>query len=140
MGIGERELGGPFAGAVDRLRQGMEFDRWTVLLLKRRRGAPVRSASETAALQDAHLAFLARLHAQGHLLAAGPVKGPPGSDVVGVCIYRDSVEEARARAADDPWVRAGELEVELFRWSVPGGTVRFEPSRFPHSTAEVEGT
>jgi len=117
----------------------MEFDRWTVLLLERRANRPPRPESERNSLQDAHLAFLAKLHAQGHLLAAGPVQGPPGSNVAGVCIYLGPVEEARARAANDPAVRAGEFDIELFSWSVPGGALRFEPVRFPHSMAEVEG-
>jgi len=115
----------------------VEFDLFAVLLLKRRREAPQRTKAEENALQDEHLAFLARLHAEGHLLAAGPVKGLPGSDVAGVCIYRGSVDEARARAAGDPLVRAGVLDLESFSWWVPGGAVRFEPVRFPHSMAEV---
>jgi hypothetical protein len=116
----------------------MEFDRWTILLLRRRRDAPARSESEKNTLQDSHLAFLARLHAQGHLLAAGPVQGPAGSDVAGVCIYRGTVDEARSRAANDPAVRAGEFDLEPFSWWVPEGAVRFETVRFPHSMAEVD--
>ena len=117
----------------------MDFDRWTVVLLERRGDAPRRTDAETDALQDTHLAYLARLHEEGHLLAAGPVQGPAGFPIAGVCIYRDTAEDARALAERDPAVRAGVFRVELFSWHVPGGAIRFEPIRFPHSMAEAGG-
>ena len=55
----------------------MEFDRYTVSMLMLRADAPAFSEQEEAALQDAHMAHLADLHEAGHLLAAGPVLGPP---------------------------------------------------------------
>jgi hypothetical protein len=116
----------------------MDFDRWTILLLERRDDAPRLNGAESAALQDAHLAYLARLHEEGHLLAAGPVQGSAGSPVAGVCIYRDRAEEARALAERDPAAKAGVFRVELFSWQVPEGTIRFEPVRFPHSMAQAE--
>ena len=115
----------------------MKFDRWTVLLLERREDAPHLGEEEAGRLQDAHLAHLARLHEEGHLLAAGPVKGPIGSSTAGVCIYRDSVEDARTLAEQDPAVLAGVFRVQLFSWQVPGGAMRFEPTRFPHSMGDV---
>ena len=116
----------------------MKFDRWTVLLVEHRRDAPRLDNDEAAALQDAHLAYLARLHEEGHLLTAGPVQGPAGTSITGVCIYRDAVEDARTLAERDPAVRAGVLRVEVFSWQVPGGAIRFEPVRFPHSMEEAE--
>jgi len=115
----------------------MEFDRWTVLFLRRREDAPPLSEAESAALQDAHLAYLARLHEDGRLVAAGPVQGVPELRLAGVCIYTTSVEDAQALAQEDPAVRAGVFRVELWSWWVPGGALRFDPVRFPHSMAEV---
>ena len=117
----------------------MEFDRWTVLLLKRREGARLEGGAESDALQDAHLSYLTQLHEEGHLLAAGPVRGSSGTELAGLCVYRDSIEEATALARGDPAVKAGLFEVELFSWWVPGGALRFEPVRFPRSMAEAEG-
>jgi uncharacterized protein YciI len=51
----------------------MQFDRFTVALLLLGPDAPVLDEAAAAALQDAHLAHLAELHAQGYLLAAGPI-------------------------------------------------------------------
>jgi len=115
----------------------MEFDRWTVLFLLRRTDAPTLSPSEGDAIQDAHLAHLARLHADGRLLAAGPVERSPDSALAGVCIFRTSPDEARALEAEDPAVHAGILRTETYSWSVPRGTVEFLPSRFPRSTKDV---
>ena len=115
----------------------MEFDQWTVLLLLRCESPPTLSPAESEALQDAHLAHLARLHADGRLLAAGPVERTPGSALAGVCLFRTSRDAASALEAEDPAVRAGLLRTEVFSWSVPRGTVQFVPSRFPRSMADV---
>jgi uncharacterized protein len=48
-------------------------------------------------------------------------------------------EEARALAEADPAVRAGRFEVVVMPWRVPAGAVRFSPTRFPHSVADVLG-
>jgi uncharacterized protein len=53
----------------------MDFDRLTVALLVLRDDAPVLESEAEAALQDAHMAYLAQLHADGYLVAAGPLLG-----------------------------------------------------------------
>ena len=88
----------------------MEFDQFTMTLLVRRPDAPKLDSKEEDRLQDAHLAHLARLHDEGHLLAAGPLQGGPESSLRGVIIFRGRPEELRAHANADPWVRAGYLE------------------------------
>lgn len=117
----------------------MEFDCWTVLLLRLREDAPLLSETARNELQDQHLSYLATLHTDGRLLAAGPVEGAEMSGVVGLCLYRVGREEARALGERDPAVRAGRLSVEVFSWSVPGGAVRFGPARFPRTMAEASG-
>jgi uncharacterized protein YciI len=115
----------------------MEFDRWTVLLLRRRTDRPSLDAAAEDALQDAHLAFLARLHEEGHLLAAGPVEGPLDPSIAGICIYRAGLEGARTLAQEDPAVKAGVFRVDAFSWHVPGKTLRFAPAPFPRSMKDA---
>ena len=115
----------------------MEFDQYAVLFLIRKEPPPPLSDSESDAVQDAHLAHLARLHETGALLAAGPVRGSNRSRIAGVCIFRGSVENAHALEREDPAVTAGFFELEGVAWSVPAGTMRFEPSRFPRSMRDA---
>jgi len=116
----------------------VEFDRFTLALLVRRPDAPKGDSKVEDALQDAHLAHLARLHDDGHLLAAGPLLGGPESSLRGVVIFRGSPGESRAHAAADPWVQAGYLEYRFFPWLVPAGAIQFSHTRFPRSSAEAE--
>lgn len=115
----------------------MEFDRYTVSLLVRPPSAPHLDPKVGDDLQDRHLAHLARLHDEGHLLAAGPLVGGPDPSVRGLMIVRGSVDDARAMAAEDPLVRAGCLELRSFPWQVPRGAVTFSHTRFPRSSAEA---
>jgi len=117
----------------------MKFDRWTVLLLLRRKDRPTLEPRAADELQDSHLAYLAKLHEEGPLAAAGPVDPAPGSDLAGICIYRTDPEETERLAGQDPAVKAGALRIELHAWSVPGGTIAFPPSRFPRSANEARG-
>ncbi len=87
-------------------------------------------------MQDAHLAYLATLHEQGHLMAAGPL-GHDGFR--GLSILRGSVDDVRALKEADPAVVAGRFHVVVMPWQVPAGAVHFTPTRFPHSIADVEG-
>jgi uncharacterized protein YciI len=116
----------------------MEFDRFTMTLLELREDAPLLTPEEEAALQDAHLAFLADLHAAGHLLAAGPLLDRE-SAYRGLSILNVGVEEARRLKAEDPAVRAGKYRIIALPWMVPGGAVTFAPTRFPRSAAEATG-
>jgi len=83
------------------------------------------------------MAHLAGLHADGRLLAAGPCEASADRRIVGICLLRLGVPEARELLENDPLVRAGRLRLEVFSWSVPDGTVSFSPSRFPRSMAEA---
>src|SRR5205085_8415455 len=71
----------------------MHFDRFSVALLILRPDAPRLDQAAEAALQDAHLAHLAHLHASGVLLAAGPLSD---EHYRGLSILNVGVEEARA--------------------------------------------
>ena len=103
----------------------MDFDRLSVCFLTTRTDSPDRSASETDAIQDAHMAHLADLHEDGHLLAAGPV-------------FRAGVEESEQMMLADPAVRAGWFDVKVVSWMVPGGALHFASTTFPRSMAEID--
>lgn len=114
----------------------MEFDTFVVGLLVLRDDAPAWDEATSRAMQDAHLDHLATLHEQGHLLAAGPL-GHDGFR--GLTILRGDLDEMRALKEADPTVRAGRFDVVVMPWQVPAGAVRFTPTRFPRSMADVEG-
>lgn len=115
----------------------MDFDTYTVALLVLREDAPKMDEAALDALQDAHLAHLAKLHEEGHLLAAGPALGAPDRRIRGFSIFRDGPEETRALVDEDPAVRAGRFDHEIFPWMVPRGAAHFTRTRFPHSAAEA---
>jgi len=115
----------------------MEFDTFTVALLETGSDTPSKNATETHALQDAHMDYLARLHEAGDLQAAGPLVIPPGSSIRGLCLCRLPTEAVRALLERDPLVRAGRLTVRIFSWMVPKGAISFSRTTFPHSEAEL---
>lgn len=112
----------------------MEFDSFVVVLLVLRDDAPVLDDDAANALQDAHLDYLATLHEQGHLYAAGPL-GDDGFR--GLSILRGTVDEVRALTEQDPAVQAGRFDLVVMPWQVPAGAVHFERTRFPHSIKDV---
>ena len=115
----------------------MKFDKFTVALLILREDAPKLSEREENALQDAHMAYLAKLHEEGHILAAGPIIGSKEREIRGLSIYKGSPDEVRTLADHDPGVREGRYRHELLDWVVPQGTLSLSRARFPRSMAEV---
>jgi len=116
----------------------MKFDSFTVALLLLRSDAPKISEEDENRLQDAHMGYLAKLHEDGHLLAAGPILGSADRGLRGLSIFRGSPEEVKMLADQDPGVREGRYMHEFFPWIVPGGAVTFSRTRFPRSMSEVQ--
>src|SRR6266581_4420805 len=85
----------------------MDFDRFTIGLLILRTDAPKLSEEEENALQDAHMAHLAKLHDEGILLAAGPLLGSSDRDLRGLEIYKGPPEQVKPTADQAPGVRPG---------------------------------
>jgi hypothetical protein len=115
----------------------MNFDQFSIALLVLRSDAPDLTDTEEAALQDAHLDHLARLHEAGSLLAAGPLAGGDDNAFRGLSILKAGVEEARALKEADPAVLAGRYSVTVVPWMVPAGAMHFQRAHFPHSAAEA---
>ncbi|HYT51608.1 MAG TPA: YciI family protein [Gaiellaceae bacterium] len=114
----------------------MEFDRYTIALLILRPDAPELDEEAAAELQDAHMAHLADLHEQGHLLAAGPLSD---EKFRGLTILNVEPERARALKEQDPAVQIGRFAVKVIPWMVPAGAMTFSRTRFPRSLAEANG-
>jgi uncharacterized protein YciI len=91
-------------------------------LLKRPAEAPDLSEETLAALQEGHLANINKMAASGDLVIAGPM-GDDGT-LRGIFVFRTPEEEKiRAMVAQDPSIQAGRLEMELYRWTVPRGSL-----------------
>ena len=116
----------------------MDFDSFTAVLLVTGEGAPELTPEQASALQDAHLAYLAGLHADGSLLAAGPLRDG-GRHYRGLSLFSAATDEARSLAEADPAVRAGAFGVVVLPWVVPAGALSFSPVPFPRSAAEASG-
>jgi len=114
----------------------VEFDHYTIALLILRPDAPELDEEAAAELQDAHMAHLADLHEQGHLLAAGPLSD---EKFRGLTILNVEPERARALKEQDPAVQIGRFAVKVIPWMVPAGAMTFSRTRFPRSLAEANG-
>ena len=72
-----------------------------------------------------HLAYQAKLEAEGKLVFAGPVSDFSGEEIngEGMIIYRaPSLEDARALAAEDPMHKKGVRSFTIRRWLVNEGS------------------
>jgi uncharacterized protein len=114
----------------------MDFDTFTVVLLRKNPDGPSLSDEQALALQDGHLAHIAHLAELGHLAAAGPLRK---EGYAGLSILLVPPEEALRLKQEDPAVKAGLFTLEAMSWEVPTGAVTFQRARFPHSVAEVIG-
>ena len=87
----------------------------------------VEDEKESDRLQRAHLANIARLHAEGKIILAGPFLDK--TDLCGVFLFDvETVEEAKALCDTDPALQAGSLRVELHPWySAKGIGIAHEP-------------
>lgn len=118
----------------------MKFDTYTIALQLLRPDAPAMLEETEAALQDAHMDYLASLHERGELLAAGPVLGDAKRELRGFAIFRSTdLSHVSALADEDPAVRAGRYRHAFHSWTLPSGLMSFAPGRLPHSMSEAFG-
>jgi uncharacterized protein len=116
----------------------VEFDRFTIVLLLTNPDAPELDEETAAAIQDAHLAHLADLHAAGVLIAAGPLSDPDGR-LRGLLILNVEQAEAVAQSERDPAVEAEVFIIQTLPWLVPAGALGHAAAFFPRSVADVRG-
>lgn len=116
----------------------MDFDSFVLVRLVRPGDANHLPPEEARQVQDAHLAHLHELHANGELIAAGPSIGGD-EDVRGFAIMTIPLAEAQRRWAEDPAVRAGVFVAELEPWTVPAAMIIAGAGVPPRSAAEASG-
>lgn len=110
----------------------LEFESYEFVILQVPADAPEIDDEAAALLQGQHLGHFANMRDAGHLKAAGPLREQPDQRLRGICIYQvGSVEEVRALAAQDPAVRAGQLEAVVMKWYTTKGAVTFNTSPAP---------
>ena len=94
---------------------GYEMTTYYVGFLYRGAKWTPEQTDETRKLQEAHMANIQKMAAEGRLVIAGPFTD--GGDLRGLYVFRAaSAEEARALVESDPAVKAGRLRFELHPW------------------------
>jgi len=94
----------------------MELESYGFVLLRRGPRASEFSDEELDRLQEQHLAHLAAMHEQGHMLLAGPFSDQADESLRGFCLYKTGLEETRRLAGSDPSVQAGRMAVDVMTW------------------------
>ena len=94
---------------------GYEMTTYYVGFLYRGAKWTPEETAETRRLQEAHMANIRRMGAEGKLVVAGPFAD--NGDLRGLYVFRvGSAEEAKALVASDPAVQAGRLRFEIHPW------------------------
>ena len=94
---------------------GFEMTTYYVGFLYRGAKWTPEDTAETRKLQEAHMANIRRMGAEGKLVIAGPFAD--NGDLRGLYVFRvGSAEEAKALVESDPAVQAGRLRFELHPW------------------------
>jgi uncharacterized protein len=106
----------------------MEFDTYSLVLLRRGPRAFDYSQEEIDRLQVAHLAHLDAMRERGALFSAGPFREQEDETFRGICIYRTGLEETRRLAALDASVQAGRMRADVVTWLTPRGELDFPGS------------
>jgi uncharacterized protein YciI len=101
------------------------FDVYTLVLLRRPRGAPDLPEAELDALQARHLAYRAELRRDGVLVVNGPLDEQSDPAMRGLSIFACDIAEARRLSNGDPSVQAGRLAYDVMEWWVAAGTLAF---------------
>jgi len=94
----------------------MELESYGFVLLRRGPRASEFSDEELDRLQEQHLAHLAAMREQGHMLLAGPFSDQADESLRGFCLYKTGLEETRRLAESDPSVKAGRMAVDVMTW------------------------
>lgn len=112
--------------ARDRGAMGFEVFQVTTL---------IADGSKIAEVMPDHLAYQAKLEAEGKLLLAGPISDTEGGQIIGGSIILKAADmaEAVALAEADPMHASGARKYELRRWLINEGgfNVRFGFSTGP---------
>jgi uncharacterized protein YciI len=124
----------PAAERAEAPQPELEMMTYQMVFLHRVPGVSELPESQANAVQEAHLAHLARLNRErvnllyGPFLDDGPLRGIAVLDVA-------SAEEAKRLFAEDPHVKAGRLAVDVKPWMGPKGW--FHPPDKPETPEQL---
>lgn len=110
--------------AAHEFARSMNMALYYVYLLKKGPTWSPDSTPEIDALQQAHLANIARLRAEGKLVLNGPLLDSfqLSGDIRGIGVLKaQSMPEAESWISTDPMVKVARLIFELHAWMVPKG-------------------
>ena len=114
IGFGGLALVGPAVAAAEEVA-GFEMTTYYVGFLYRGAKWTPEVTPETTRLQEAHMANIGRMAAEGKLLVAGPFSDDGA--LRGMYVFKVATkEEAEALVRSDPAVQAGRLRFELHPW------------------------
>ena len=103
----------------------MDFDRHTLVLLRRPPDAPNHSEAEIDELHAGRLGHLRTMRERGVIAAAGPFDDPEDQTMRGLGVYAVPADEARRLADQDPVVRARRMTPQVLTWLTPEGEAQF---------------
>ena len=106
----------------------MDFDTYSLVLLRRGPRAHEFGEEELERLQAQHLAHLDAMRERGELLVAGPFDDQEDESFRGMCVYRTGLADTRNLAEADPSVRAGRIRAEIMTWLTKRGALSFPGS------------
>ena len=106
----------------------IEFDTYEIVLLRRTRQSREFDEETQERIFREHAAYTIGLGAEGHVLAAGPVRESRAEDepVTGFGIYqKGSHEQVRELLEKDPGVRQGQYTFDIMSWQTRKGGIAF---------------
>lgn len=108
----------PSAGQSDPAKPPQfDLETYQFGLLRRGPNSGKGTKEEADRIQAGHMANIQKMAETGKLVAAGPM-GDDG-DLRGIFLFKASLDEAKALAAEDPAIKAGSLRMDIFTWWGP---------------------
>src|SRR5215469_16616992 len=111
-------------------QSGPAMENYVLVFLKHAPNAPQLDKSAGDQLQEAHMANIRKLHAEGKLVAAGPFT--ENGDLRGIFVLKtNSPDEAKQWTETDPSVQQHRLVAEYHVWPHAPGTFSSPPADNP---------
>jgi hypothetical protein len=106
----------------------IEFDTYQIVLLRRTRQSREFDEETQERIFREHALYTIGLGAEGHVLAAGPVRESKAEDepVTGFGIYqKGSHQQVRELLEKDPGVQQGQYTFDIMTWQTRKGGIAF---------------
>lgn len=96
-----------------------DLETYQLGLLRKGPNSGTGTKEEAEKIQAGHMANIGKMAELGKLIAAGPMMD--NGDLRGIFLFKASMDEAKALAAEDPAIKAGRLRMDIFTWMGPKG-------------------